>query len=279
MTLASYDAFKEIRRRAPNFQPKLAIVLGSGLGELSNEIEETIVISYCKLPGFYKPKIVGHTGNLYLGKIKDVSISCLCGRVHYYEGADNNTIKTMVRTMKLLGCETWLATNAVGSLREDIEPGTLVLVRDHINFQFNNVLLGQNEDDFGPRFISMEDAYDSHFRAQFLKIANQLKINLPEGVYFGVLGPTFETPAEINAYRILGADIIGMSTIPEVVTARHCNMRVSVISVVSNFAAGMTKEKLTHEQTLRGVKLATGKLTKLILNFIQKYTDNEALKN
>ena len=271
MTLASYDALKEIRRRAPDFQPKLAIVLGSGLGELSNEIEETIVISYHKLPGFHKPKIAGHAGNLYLGKIKGVPVACLRGRAHYYEGADNNAIKTMVRTMKLLGCETWLATNAVGSLREDIEPGTLVLVRDHINFQFNNVLMGQNEDDFGPRFVSMEDAYDPHFRAQFLEIANQLKIDLPEGVYFGVLGPAFETPAEINAYRILGADVVGMSTIPEVVTARHCDMHVGVISVVSNFAAGMTKEKVTHEQTLRGVKLATEKLTQLILTFIQRY--------
>lgn len=271
MTLASYDALKEIRRRASGFQPKLAIILGSGLSELSNAIEETIVISYHELPGFYKSKITGHTGNLYLGKIKGVPISCLCGRAHYYEGADNNVIKTMVRTMKLLGCETWLATNAVGSLREDIEPGTLVLVRDHINFQFNNVLIGQNEDDFGPRFVSMENTYDPHFRAQFLEIANQLKINLPEGVYFGVLGPAFETPAEINAYRILGADVVGMSTIPEVVTARHCDMRVSVISVVSNFAAGMTKEKLTHEKTLHGVKLATEKLTKLILTFIQRY--------
>lgn len=271
MTLVSYDALKEIRHSAPDFQPKLAIVLGSGLGELSNAIEETIVISYHELPGFHKPKIAGHAGNLYLGKIKGVPVACLRGRAHYYEGADNNAIKTMVRTMKLLGCETWLATNAVGSLQKDIEPGTLILVRDHINFQFNNVLMGQNEDDFGPRFISMEDAYDPHLRAQFLEIANQLKIDLLEGVYFGVLGPAFETPAEINAYRIFGADVIGMSTIPEVVSARHCGMRVGVISVVSNFAAGMTKEKVTHEQTLRGVKLATEKLTQLILTFIQRY--------
>ncbi|QTS84236.1 purine-nucleoside phosphorylase [Coxiella endosymbiont of Amblyomma nuttalli] len=271
MTFASYNAFKEIRHRAPNFQPKLAIVLGSGLGELSNEIEDTIIISYHELPGFYKSSIVGHAGNLHLGRIKDVPVACLSGRAHYYEGADNNVIKTMVRTIKLLGCETWLATNAVGSLREDIKPGTLVLVRDHINFQFNNVLTGQNEDDFGPRFVSMEDSYDPHFRTQFLEIANQLKIDLPEGVYFGVLGPAFETPSEINAYRILGADIVGMSTIPEVITARHCNMRVGVISVVSNFSAGITKEKVTHEQTLRGVKLATEKLTQLILTFIQRY--------
>ena len=271
MTLTSYDALKEIRRRAPCFQPKLAVVLGSGLGKLCNEIEETIVISYHELPGFHKPKIAGHAGNLYLGKIKGIPVACLRGRAHYYEGADNNAIKTMVRTMKLLGCETWLATNAVGSLREDIEPGTLVLVRDHINFQFNNVLIGQNENDFGPRFISMEDAYDPHFRAQFLEIANQLKIDLPEGVYFGVLGPAFETPAEINGYRILGADVVGMSTIPEVVAARHCNMRVGVISVVSNFAAGMRKGKITHEQTLHGVKLAIEKLAQLILTFIQMY--------
>lgn len=158
----------------------------------------------------------------------------------------------MVRTLKLLGCETWLATNAAGSLRENLKPGSLVLVKDHINFQFNNALVGPNEDDFGSRFVSMEDAYDPILRTKFLQIVDHLSINLPEGVYIGVLGPAFETPAEIKAYRLLGADVVGMSTIPEVVIARHCGMRVAVISVVSNFAAGMTEEKVTHEQTLRG---------------------------
>lgn len=272
MTLAAYDALKKIRHRAPDFQPKLAIVLGSGLGDLTNEIEDPVIISYHELPGFHKPSIEGHAGNLYLGKIKGVSVACLQGRAHYYEGADNHAIKTMVRTLKLLGCETWFGTNAAGSLRKEIRPGSLVLVKDHINFQFTNVLVGVNEDDFGLRFVSMEDAYDSGLRAQLLKIAKQLQIDLSEGIYLGALGPAFETPAEINAFRILGADLVGMSTIPEVIVARHCGMRVAVISVVSNFAAGLTEEKVTHNLTLRGVKLATEKLTQLVLAFIEQYS-------
>ncbi|WP_304985642.1 purine-nucleoside phosphorylase [Coxiella-like endosymbiont] len=271
MTFASYNALKEIRHYAPDFQPRLAIVLGSGLGELTEQIEEPIIISYHQLPAFHKPNIEGHAGKLYLGKIKGIPVACLRGRAHHYEGVDNNSIKTMVRTLKLLGCETWLATNAAGSLRENLKPGSLVLVKDHINFQFNNALVGPNEDDFGSRFVSMEDAYDPILRTKFSKISDHLSIDLPEGVYIGVLGPAFETPAEIKAYRLLGADVVGMSTIPEVIIARHCGMHVVVISVVSNFAAGMTEEKVTHEQTLRGVKLATENLTRLILTFIEQY--------
>ena len=271
MKLSSYDALKEIQHRCPHFQPKLAILLGSGLGGLADKIERPTIISYHKLSGFYKSSIEGHAGNLYLGNINDVPVACLRGRVHYYEGADNNAIKIMVRTMKLLGCEMWLGTNAAGSLHPDIKPGNLVLINDHINFQFNNVLVGVNDDDFGQRFVGMEDVYDPNLRVQFFKIAHQLQIPLFEGVYVGVLGPSFETPAEIKAFRILGADLIGMSTIPEVIVARHCDMRVAVISVVSNFAAGLTQEKVTHKQTLCGVKLATENLSKLISTFIKHY--------
>ena len=271
MTLISYDALKEIRHHAPDFQPRLSIVLGSYLGELTEQIEKPVIISYHQLPGFHKPTIEGHAGNLYLGKIKGIPVACLRGRAHYYEGVDNNPIKTMVRTLKLLGCETWLATNAAGSLRKDLKPGSLVLIKDHINFQFNNALVGPNEDDFGPRFVSMEDAYNPILRTKFSQVADQLSIDLPEGVYIGVLGPAFETPSEIKAYGLLGADVVGMSTIPEVIIARHCGMRVAAISVVSNFAVGMTEEKVTHEQTLRGVKLATESLTRLILTFIEQH--------
>ena len=268
------DALKEIQYHRPNFQPKLAIILGSGLGNLADVIEEPTIISYHKLHGFHKPSIEGHAGNLYLGNISGIPIACLRGRAHYYEGADNYVMKTMVRTMKLLGCKIWLGTNAAGSLRPEIRPGNLVLISDHINFQFNNVLVGINDDNFGQRFVGMENAYDHNLRVQFFEIAKRLYIPLFEGVYVGVLGPTFETPAEIKAFRIFGADLVGMSTIPEVIIARHCNMRVVAISVVSNFATGLTQEKVTHEQTLRGVKLATENLKKLILTFIQNYRDN-----
>ncbi len=269
MTIAAYDVAKIIQHRLPGFKPKIAMILGSGSGDLAHQIEDPTIIPYSELPGFHTPTVEGHGGKLYLGKIKGVSMVCLQGRAHYYEGIDNAVIKTMVRSMKLLGCETWLATNAAGSLQKKMKPGGLVLVKDHINFQFNSALVGPNEDDFGTRFPGMEDAYDLGIRKEFLRIAKKLKIPLVEGVYLGVVGPSFETPAEINAYRILGADLVGMSTIPEVIVARHCAMKVGVISVVTNMAAGMSDEKITHEAALKMGKTASEKLIALISAYLE----------
>ena len=271
MTKMAYEAATIIRARAPNFQPQLAIVLGSGLGALAEQIDNAVTISYSELPGFHKPKTIGHAGNLLLGTIQDIPVVCLQGRAHYYDGVDNNVIKTMVRTVKLIGCDTWLATNAAGSLRSEVGPGSLVLLKDHINFQFNNALIGNNDADFGPRFVPMEEPYNFELRQRLFAIAKQLTINLTEGVYIGVIGPSFETPAEINAYRILGADCVGMSTVPEVIVARHCGMRVAVISVITNYATGMRKQPLSHEETLREAHGATEKLIKLVTTFITQY--------
>ena len=173
--------------------------------------------------------------------------------------------------MKLLGCESILLTNAAGGIREDIVPGDIVLISDYINFQFTNVLSGRNDDDFGPRFIGMEDAYDANLREQLLKTANGLNVDLKQGVYVGVLGPQFETPAEIRMFANFGADVIAMSAINEVVTARHCGMRVAMISAVSNKAAGMSVEKLSHELTLSGVQKAVDKLKRLVIGFVEQY--------
>ena len=200
MTQHAIEAAAYITEQAPGFTPSLAIVLGSGLGKLADYIEDPITIPYSKLPGFPDCSVSGHGGNLLLGNIHGVSVACLQGRAHYYEGVDYNQIKTPMRTLKTLGCQTLLSTNSSGSLREEVRPGSLVLINDHINMQFNNPLVGPNQDAFGPRFIGMEDIYNRELRHSLKRIADSLNIHTTEGVYLGVLGPTFETPAEIRAF-------------------------------------------------------------------------------
>lgn len=276
MTQSAYLAAEIIAKKAPGFKPVLAITLGSGLGSVADLLEDAVKIPYPELPDFPPCTVAGHAGNLYLGKLNGLPVACLQGRAHLYEGVSNEVAKTYVRTMKLLGCESVLLTNAAGSLREDVTPGDIVLIHDHINFQFKNVLVGHNDDDFGDRFIGLEDAYDATLREKLLSIASEQSIPLKQGVYFGVLGPSFETPAEIRAFRTLGGDVVAMSLINEVITARHCGMRVAAISAISNMAAGMSDDKLSHALTLSGVKKATDKLKQLVLAFVKEYTTIQA---
>ena len=271
MTQAAKDAAAYIQKNHPHQKPKIGIVLGSGLGALANEISNATVLSYSQIPHFPKTSVQGHGGNLFLGDIDGVPVACLQGRCHFYEGIQAQPTLTLIRTLKLLGCETLLATNAAGSLNPNTPTGSLVSISDHINFQFTNPLVGPNDNDFGDRFVGMEDAYDSKLREKILSIANEMNIPMSEGVYLGVLGPSFETPAEIRAFRLLGADVVGMSTVSEVITARHCGMRVAVISVVTNLAAGLHPTKITHDVTLAGANKASKMLTQLVLEFIRKY--------
>lgn len=260
-----------IQKKAPNFTPKLFIVCGSGLGPIANAITDSITIAYSELPGFPECSVRGHEGTLVLGLIEGVPIACLTGRIHFYEGHDNTSMRTIIRTMKLLGAEIMFATNSSGSLRESVRPGELVILKDHINFQFRNPLVGKNDDHFGPRFVAMEDAYDPELREKIAEVGHELGYNMTEGVYFGVLGPSFETPAEINAYRILGAEVIGMSTVADVLVARHCGLKVAVVSVITNMAAGMSAGNLSHDETLSGAKKATADLIQLIIKFIGRH--------
>jgi xanthosine phosphorylase len=258
------QAVEYINERSNNFSPKLGLVLGSGLGVLANDIENPIAISYDDIPGFFNCSVAGHGGHLYLGMLKGVPVACLQGRAHFYEGISHDDVLTPMRTLRMLGCDTLISTNASGSLREEVTPGNLVLVKDHINFQFNNPLVGKNNDAFGPRFIGMEDTYDLEIRETFKRLAGELDISITEGVYFGVLGPSFETPAEIHAFKMLGGDLVGMSTIPEVLAARHCGMKVAVIAVITNMGAGMSSQKLSHDVTLAGAKLGADNLIRLV---------------
>lgn len=271
MTDFAFQALEAIQQQRPNFKPKLAMTLGSGLGDLVELLEDATKIPYQTLPGFPPCTVSGHGGNLYLGFLEGLPVACLQGRAHFYEGVTSVVAQTYIRTMKLLGCESILITNASGSMRENIVPGDLVMIKDHINLQFTNVLAGENDERFGPRFVGMEDAYNALMQKKLLTAAKKLNIELAEGVYFGVLGPTFETPAEIRAFKLLGGDVVGMSTLNEVITAHHCGLKLAVVAVITNMAAGMSKEKLSHELTLQGAKQAADKLKQLVLSFVKNY--------
>ena len=266
-TLA-HAASDKIKQQLPNFKPKIGIVLGSGLGEFAANLDDVVLIPYTELPGFPKANVQGHNGTLALGYLSGVAVACLQGRAHGYEGAHHDSIKTYVRTLKLLGCEYFLATNASGSLREDVSPGELMLITDHINMQPGNPLVGPNDDEFGPRFLPLDDAYNNTMRETLLQIAKKENIKLHQGVYIAVLGPNYETAAEIRAFRLLGADAVGMSTVPEVLVAHHCGMKVAVIATITNFATGLNSTAHSHDSVVQTAALAVKKLDCLIRQFV-----------
>lgn len=268
MTTDAKKAGELILAQKPGFRPQIGLVLGSGLGKLADHLEDALVIPYANLPGFPRSSVAGHQGNVVIGTLCGVPVACLQGRVHYYEGIDYTSMKTLIRTLKVLGCDTMLATNAVGSMRPEVGAGALVVIRDHINLQGHSPLIGPNDDDFGPRFTGMDAAYDPALREQLHAAGKAVGVEMTEGVYAGVLGPSFETPAEIKAIRSLGGDVVGMSTVPDVIIARHCGMRVAAISVVTNMAAGMSDELLTHDGTLAAANAASDTLINLIMHFV-----------
>lgn len=278
MTESAKKAVAIIKKRAPNFKPKVGMILGSGLGAVSSQIQNDIVVSYDDLPNFNVvhdagavSKVAGHSKNLHLGVLKGVPVACLEGRAHLYEGGNAaEVLKTLIRTLRLLGCEVLLTTNAVGSLRAEEGPGKLMLINDHINFMFANPLIGKNDDEFGDRFVSMDDVYDSGLRKKMLAVANKHKLPLREGVYLATSGPTFESHAEIRAFKMLGADAVGMSTVPETIIARHCGLKVISVCAITNLAAGLSEEKLSHEGTLRGAAIAVENVAKLFLAFLEE---------
>lgn len=243
--------------------PRIAIVLGSGLGSIADQVQATHRFSYAEVPGFPVPKVKGHAGTLVFGRLGGVPVVVMQGRVHLYEGAPAPAIRALIRALKLIGCAGVVLTNAAGSLRPGMGPGSLMLVNDHINFQGTSPMVGDDET-FGPRFFPMKDAYDPAWRDGFKAAAARLSIAVQEGVYCAYLGPNFETPAEIRAFRILGADAVGMSTVPEVLVARHCGLKVAAVSVITNMAAGLSDEHLTHEHSLAGTAAAAERLGRLI---------------
>jgi xanthosine phosphorylase len=262
-------AAEAIAERAPAIAPRLGLMLGSGLGELAERLDDRVEIPYGDLPGFHVGGLAGHAGALVVGRLGSQDVAIFSGRWHVYEGIEASAITTPVRTLKALGAELLLLTNAAGSLRPEAGPGSLVCISDHINLLGFNPLIGANDDAVGPRFPSLRDAYDPELRRRLHAAADALGTELHDGVYLAVAGPSFETPAEIRAFRTLGADLVGMSTVPEVIAARHAGLRVAAISAVTNLAEGMGGEELSHEQTLRVAKQGAARLGPLIERFVE----------
>jgi xanthosine phosphorylase len=240
---------------------------------VAGAVEDPTTIDYGELPGFPRPGVTGHGGQAVLGRMGDVPVAVLQGRAHVYEGGDLDQIRTPVRALRAAGAEILVLTNAAGSLRQDVGPGQLMLISDHINLTGLNILAGPNDEAIGPRFPSMRDAYDPELRAGLKAAAEELGTTLAEGVYLAVSGPTFETAAEIRAFGKLGADAVGMSTVHETAVARHCGLRVAAISAISNFAEGMSDTQLSHEQTLSDAQRAAEDLAPLLVRFVERLSD------
>ncbi|HEX6014212.1 MAG TPA: purine-nucleoside phosphorylase [Geminicoccaceae bacterium] len=247
---AVVDAVSVLRARIGGREPLIALVLGSGLGAIADRLADPVAIGYDDLLGFPRPSVQGHAGRLALGNLAGVAVACLSGRAHLYEGIGTQPVNTIVRTLKSIGCRALLLTNAAGSLRPEIGPGSIVLIEDHINLQGTNPLVGPNDDRVGPRFVDLTEVYSRRLREVIAAAAAQAGVELGRGVYLATLGPTFETPAEIRAHRALGADLVGMSTVPEAISARHAGLEVAALSVVTNLAAGLADAPLTHAETL-----------------------------
>lgn len=227
-------------------KPRYGIVLGSGLGSLVSELTDVVRIPYKDLPGFPVSAVSGHAGEVVAGHLGSVPVIMLSGRVHYYEKGDANAMRLPIEVLQALGVEVLILTNSAGSLKEDIPPGSVMQIADHINYSGMNPLIGQESDH---RFVGMTNAYDAELSAAMQKAAKTLDIPLASGVYMWFSGPSFETPAEIRMARILGADAVGMSTVPEVIIARMLGLRVAAASVITNYGAGMTGNELSHEET------------------------------
>lgn len=251
--------------------PEIAIILGSGLGNLANRIEDKLEISYDNIPNFPKTTVVGHEGKLIFGTLSNRRVVAMKGRFHYYEGNSMNDVVYPIRVFKLLGIENLIVTNAAGGVNTSFTPGDLMLITDHLSFFCENPLRGENFDNFGPRFPDMSIAYDRHLREIAVSAAQNLGIELKTGIYAYCKGPSFESPAEIRALRAMGADAVGMSTVPETITARHMGMRVLGISCITNMAAGILDQPLNHEEVMETGKRVGEKFTSLVSGIVKDW--------
>ncbi|UFJ42869.1 purine-nucleoside phosphorylase [Brevibacillus humidisoli] len=251
-----------------NAQPEIGLVLGSGLGVLADEVEEAVRIPYEEIPHFTKSTVEGHKGQLVIGKLRGKTVVAMQGRFHYYEGHSLDAVTFPIRVMKAIGVNKIVVTNAAGGINFDYRPGDLMLITDHINFTFRNPLIGPNDDTLGVRFPDMSEAYSKRLRALAKESAAALNIPLQEGVYVGLLGPSYETPAEIRMLRTLGGDAVGMSTVPEVIVARHAGIEVLGISCISNVAAGILEQPLSHEEVMETTERVKEKFLSLVQDIV-----------
>jgi purine-nucleoside phosphorylase len=254
--------------------PRLGIVLGSGLGSLAGILTDVTAVPFADLPGWPPASAPGHAGLLVLGHLDDVPVCCLAGRMHMYEGNDERLVVEPVLLMGRLGATQVLLTNAAGGINADYAPGTLMLVSDHLNLTGRNPLIGANDDRLGPRFPDLVDAYSPRLRELMRRAATDEGIPLAEGVYAGLTGPTYETPAEVRMLRTLGADAVGMSTVLEAIAARWAGLEVCGVSLVTNPGAGVTGEPLSHEEVLAAGAEAGPRFTRLVRRFAQLVSED-----
>lgn len=266
-----YDKVKEaaeaIRSRVAE-PPSIGVVLGSGLGDFANSLEGAVSIPYQQLPHWPRSAIIGHEGRLAVGRARGRTIAALAGRCHVYEGHDLPTVTFPVRVLGLLGVKTLILTNAAGGINTGFSQGALMVIDDHINLIGNNPLVGANDERFGVRFPDMSEVYSSRLRTTADRAGRELNLTLPHGVYVALLGPSYETPAEIRYLRVIGADAVGMSTVPEAIVARHVGIEVLGISCISNMAAGVLPQPLDHAEVMETTRRVRGQFIALLEGII-----------
>jgi purine-nucleoside phosphorylase len=253
-----------------DYLPEVAVILGSGLGMMAEEVGNKIIINNESIPHFPVATVVGHAGRFVFGDYMGKKVMMMQGRLHYYEGYPMELLALPIYVMKELGVKTLIVTNACGGINLNFVPGDIMLISDHINFTANNPLIGKNIDEMGPRFTDLSDAYNKELRTMMKDAAKEEKLDLKEGVYMMYTGPNYETPAEIRAFRTLGADAVGMSTVPEVIVANHCGIKVLGVSCITNMACGIFDQKLNHEEVIEVSRQAGEKFITLISKAIEK---------
>jgi purine-nucleoside phosphorylase len=274
MAISFYDRATEaarfIKAQMSHRQPRVAVVLGSGLGGVADAVENAIAVPYGNIPYFPVSTVEGHAGCLIIGSLGGVDVLLMKGRFHYYEGYSMQEVTLPVRVFSLLGIHSLILTNAAGGAAKHLSPGTLMIINDHINLMGDNPLYGINEDRFGPRFPDMTNIYTPAYRAIAKEAAQELDLHLAEGVYLGLRGPSYETPAEVRMLANLGGDALGMSTVPEAIVARHSGMKILAFSCITNFAAGMSGEEIHHGEVMDVGNRAGNQLAELILRIIPR---------
>jgi purine-nucleoside phosphorylase len=264
------EAAAYISEKAGDLRPRIGLILGSGLGVLADLIEDAVVLDYGTIPHFPVSTVEGHAGELLLGLVKGKPVLMMKGRFHSYEGYGPETVSFPVRVMKELGIQTLIVTNAAGGINEKYQVGDLMAIRDHLNLTGRNPLIGPNDGSLGVRFPDMSEAYSRLLRSLAHSVAEKQGLQLREGVYVGLMGPSYETPAEIRMLRVLGGDTVGMSTVPEVIVARHSGIDVLGFSCVSNMAAGMLDQPLSHAEVMETTERVKPKFLQLVLGILEK---------
>jgi purine-nucleoside phosphorylase len=254
-----------------DFEPEVALILGSGLGVLADEIEDKVTIKYEEIPNFPTSTVEGHAGQLVIGDLEGTKVVTMQGRFHYYEGYDMSFITFPVRVMKLLGTDRLIVTNSAGGANRNFNVGDLMLISDHLNLMGTNPLIGSNQDELGPRFPDMSEAYSKDLIELAEREASQQGLGLRKGVYAGMSGPSYETPAEVRMIKQLGGDAVGMSTVPEVIVANHAGMEVLGISCITNMAAGILAQPLAHEEVIETTKRVKPKFINLVKGIVAQF--------